>query len=526
MNLPVFEHTIASLSLLVQNEEESLQKVSDQLKYDPGLYFSLLKYINSSGKRTEITSISQAISLIGAQGLEKFILDQDYYLGGEYMLFWCYAVLAGETAALVDQRAAVADDDEAFFAGMLPSVGMLLMLKTHPQYRRITELLMRVPIEQRIFIEEGLYKTNHVEQLDMNLSSPKIYRDVIDLMLTIFTKDGRQKKFSQIPSRLSIAHQAFQLLRLIDTAEAAARAILFPAVVEAQEKFREFAKMYFKIPESEIEDLLSEVLERFERACSEFKVESLSGQCTMQAENYLSPSFTFLTKAENLKQALENIYKANAEGRSILIYGESSVGKRLLALSLHYRPDNPRKDKPFLSIHCSSLAADTFEAEMCGSKGCFLRVEKHRGALAVANGGTILLKDIDIIPMVQQDALADIIKGGTSHNRGEFQPLSFDIRFIVTSLKDIVDEAKEGRFSEKLLSALNPASICIPPLRERREDIEPIAESVISKYDLNLTDKALLLGLHEYYETQSFPDNLRDLKRLLFFFSAKHSLKA
>ncbi len=525
MNMPVFEHTVSSLNVLVQNNEVPLQKISQLLKYDPGLYFSLLKHINVSGRRNDITSISQAITLIGAQGAGKFILEQDNYLNSDYLLFWCYAVIAGETAALINKRVQIADEDEAFFAGMLPSIGMLLMLKIHPRYKIIIDLMMKVPIEQRIFIEQGLYKTNHIEQLDKNLSSPGIYRDLIDFMLNIFTKDGQQKRVSQIPSKLSIAHQTFQLLRLVDTAEAAARAVLFPSVVEAQEKFREFAKMYFKIPDNEVEDLLSEVLDLFEFACTEFKVEGLSEQFISKAESYLAPDLTFSTKSKALNKSLDEIYKATAEDKNIYIYGESSVGKRLLAFALYHRPDNPRKNGPFLSIHCSSLEGDTFDIELCGAKGCFLGFEKHKGALELADGGTLLLKDIDIIPMLQQDALAEIISKDAFYKMGEMHTASFNIKFIITSQKNIIAEAKEGRFSAKLLKALMPVSIQIPPLRERREDIETIADNIIEKYNLNLTDRALRLGLQEYYEKQRFPDNLRDLKRLLFFFSAKHSLK-
>ncbi len=194
MNIPVFEHVVASLRALVQNEAEPLQKASDLLKYDPGLYFSLLKHINASGKRGDVTSISQAISLIGAEGVENFILRQDYYLDKDYLLFWCYAALAGGTAAVINERVNIADEDDAFFAGILPSVGMLLMLTVHPDYKKIMGLLLKVPIEQRVFIEEGLYKANHIDELNKNLTSPKIYRDVIDLMLNIFEKDGRRKK--------------------------------------------------------------------------------------------------------------------------------------------------------------------------------------------------------------------------------------------------------------------------------------------------------------------------------------------
>ncbi len=524
--MPVFEHSVSSLRALIQNANEPLRKVSNLLKYDPGLYFSLLKHINASSKRGDITSISQAVSLIGAEGIENFILQQDHYLDNDYWLFWCFAGVAGGTAALINARVDIADEDEAFFTGLLPSVGMLFMLKAHPQYKRIMELLLKVPGEQRVFIEEGLYKTNHLDQLDKNMSSPKIYRDIIDLMLSIFGKNGQRERLSEIPSKLSVAHKTLQMFRLVETAEAAARALLFPSIVEAQEKFRELAKVYFEIPENEIEELLAEVLNQFDLACKEFNAEGLSEQCVSNAENSRQQGITFLTKSEKLKKSLEEIYRANIEDKNIFIYGESSVGKRLLAIGLQQRPDNPRKHKPFISIHCAALWGDIFDKELFGAKGGVFGFEKHKGALELADGGTILLKDIDMMPMMQQDSFAQTLCRDAFYKIGETHQESFNIKFIITSRKNIINEAKEGRFSAKLLKELNPVSMHIPPLSDRRQDIEFIADTIIEKYNLNLTDRALRLGLRESYETLPFHDNLRDLKRLLFFLSAKHSLKS
>jgi DNA-binding NtrC family response regulator len=323
-----------------------------------------------------------------------------------------------------------------------------------------------------------------------------------------------------------MAHKSFQLFRLIEAADTAARSLLFPQVVEAQEKFRALCKMYFKISESETEELLADILEKFEAVCREFKVEHLSEQFIINAENYQSTGITFLTKYGPLRKSLEHIYSAIREDKNILIYGEPSVGKRLLAIALHRLPDNPRRTKPFLSVHCATLDSETLEIELFGTKGGFLGHERHKGTLELADGGTLLLKDIDTIPLTLQDRLAEVFSKDEFYKIGETRPASFDIKFVITSKKDVIEEEKEGRFSSRLLNALKPVGICIPPLRERREDIEFIADSIIEKYNLNLTDSALRLGLSEYYETQPFPDNLRDLKRLLFFLSAKHSLKS
>jgi len=130
MSIPVFEHTVISLRSIIENENEPLQKVSRLIKYDPGLYFSLLQNVNALTTRAEITSISQAISLIGAEGLQNHILQQDYFLDEEYMLLWCYSVLAGEAASIINEKADIAEDEEAFFAGIMSSVGLLLMYRS------------------------------------------------------------------------------------------------------------------------------------------------------------------------------------------------------------------------------------------------------------------------------------------------------------------------------------------------------------------------------------------------------------
>jgi hypothetical protein len=527
MKLPVFTHTISAMNAVVNNEREPLQKISELIKYDPGLYFSLIQKVNSMTKRMEVAAITQAISLIGSEGLENHILEQEHLLGEEHLLLWCYSVLAGETASLINGKANIGDAEEAFFAGILPSLGMLFMLIAKEDYKKILDFILRIPLEDRIFIEEKLYKTNNIEQLDRGLSSPRLYKEIVNIMLFIFSKDGRRTELFSHPAKLSFNYKSFQLFQLMDATEYAVQAILFPYNIESQEKFKETCKRYFKIPENEAEELLADVIERFEDVCKEFKVGEAAERFIVNAEEFRFKEFSFLTKSESLKKSLDTAYEAAKEEKNILLYGEASVGKRLLAMALHNYAENPRKTKPILALHCGSMDSDTLELELFGTKGGFLGLEKHKGALEIAqDGGTILLKDIDKIPVILQDRLTEILSEGGFHKIGETRTTWFDVRFIITSRKNIAEEAKEGRFSERLLNILNPVGIHIPPLRERREDIEFIADSIIEKYDLALNDKALRIGLKEYYETHSFRNNLEDLKRLLFFLSVKHSLKS
>lgn len=515
---------MSSLRAIVCDEKKPLQKVSNLIKYDPGLYFSLLHEINMPDKKTETASISQAITLIGAQGVENYILQQDYFLGPDYLLLWCYAVLAGETAAHINQWASIAEDEEAFFAGVMPSVGMLLMLVKNPSYKKILDILLKISIDDRIFTEERLFGTNHIAQLNKRLSAPKIYRDTVNLINTIFTRDGNRRSYFEHPARLSVAYQSFQLLQLVDVSESAAQCLLFPANVEAQENFRELCKRHFKIAENETEELLTSVVERFESVCKEFNVENISEKFISEAGTFHAPEALFITTSKALQSDLEAVYEANREDKNILLQGEASAGKRLLSIALHHHGKNPRRTKPFIAVHCGTMDSETLEAELLGAKGGFRGLERHKGAFELANGGTVLLKDIEKIPLPLQEQLAGIFSREEFYKIGETHPVPLDVKFIITSRKNVFEEAQEGRFSERLLDALKPVSIYIPPLRERRDDIELIADNIITKYNLNLSDKALRMGLHEYYETQPFPNNLKDLKRLLFFLSAKHSL--
>lgn len=526
MDMPVFEHTVSLLHSVIGNEREPLQKVAYLMKYDPGLYLSFINKVNSLTMRAEMTSISQAIALIGSEGAENHILEQSNFLGEEHMLLWSYSVIAGEAAVAINRRAEVAEDEEAFFTGILPSMGIMLMLAKYPQHAKIHDLLLKVPLEHKVFIEEKLFNTNLITQLDEGIQHPKTYKDAVTLMLTMFSKDGQRKNYLENPSRFSVAYKSFQILQLLEVTESAARAILFPAVVEAQEKLKESVKRFFKISENSIDGILADVIERFQHICREFKVEEQCMKFIETAEDYHLSTASFQTNSESFKESLDRIYAANKEDKNILLYGESSVGKRLLAMSLHNHPDNPRKNRPFVSIHCSSIDTDTIELELFGAKGGYLGMEKQKGALELANDGTILLKDIDKVPLTMQDKLSEVFCKDEYYKIGEIKLAYFNVKFIITSKKDIAVEAQEGRFSQKLLRVLKPVSIYIPALRERRQDIEFIANGIIAKYELNLKDKALMMGLKEYYETHPFPNNLKDLKRLLFLLAAKHSLKS
>lgn len=521
MGTPVFQHTISLLHAQIASERVPLQSISSLIKYDPSLYYAVLTSLNMSGRVSEVNTLTQAISMIGTDMLEQVILEQDHFLGDEFLLFWDYMVLIGEIATLVNDSAHIGDDEEIFFSSVLPALGMTCLLAQQPSYPKVLNFLLRIPMEDRIYIEQKLYGTNHLEQLRMTLVTPRLYRDVVSLMGVMYGPDGRRREQLGSAGRLSVGYKTLQLFQLREIAEAGAQSLLFPMVVEARELFQELIKRHFRISETESEEILSSAVEKLESLCREFQVETNAMQYLETAEEYRSPTYLFATNNRPFDQELQAAFAASAAGQTVLIYGEQSVGKRLLAAALFSDPDNPRRNLPLLSMHCGRMDPETLELELFGAKGGFLGLDKQRGLLELAHGGTVLLKDVDSIPLHEQEKLAETFQSGVFFPIGSTQQVEFSVKFILTARTNILDAVAAGTFSAKLAAVFAPHPIRIPPLRERREDIPFIAEGIIEKYELGLYDETDLLALYEYFDTQEFPENLRDLKRILFFLGAK-----
>ncbi len=188
----------------IESERVPLHSISSLIKYDPSLYYAVLSSLNLSGRLAEISTLTQAISMIGTDTLERTILEQDHFLDSEFLLFWDYIVLIGEIAVLVNDKAHIADDEEVFFASVLPSLGMSFLLNRQPSYHKVLKYLLRIPMEDRIYIEQKLYGSDHLEELRLHVVAPKLYRDVVALMGVMFGPDGRRREQLGSAGRLSV----------------------------------------------------------------------------------------------------------------------------------------------------------------------------------------------------------------------------------------------------------------------------------------------------------------------------------
>jgi DNA-binding NtrC family response regulator len=202
---------------------------------------------------------------------------------------------------------------------------------------------------------------------------------------------------------------------------------------------------------------------------------------------------------------------------TVLIYGETGVGKELLARSVHF--SGSRRDKPFVAVNCAAIPAELFESELFGfRKGAFTSAsETRRGHLQMANGGTLLLDEIGEMPLALQSKLLRVIEDKRVTSIGADRSVEVDVRFIATTNKDLRAEVEKGTFRRDLFYRLSVMPIRVPPLRERIEDIPLLAQHFLeasarrSKKTMRAIAPAAMQALTRY----AWPGNVRELENVI-----------
>jgi NtrC-family two-component system response regulator AlgB len=184
----------------------------------------------------------------------------------------------------------------------------------------------------------------------------------------------------------------------------------------------------------------------------------------------------FTTRSPVMSRMLDVAWRVAPTPASVLILGENGTGKNVLAKAIHRRSE--RKGKPFVTVHCPCLQEQLLESELFGHvKGAFTgAVGDALGKVAAAEGGTLFLDEIGDLPLSIQPKLLRLLQERKYERVGETTQRSADIRVIAAPNRDLQAEVKAGRFREDLYYRLNVVSVEILPLRERAEDILPMAE--------------------------------------------------
>lgn len=219
-------------------------------------------------------------------------------------------------------------------------------------------------------------------------------------------------------------------------------------------------------------------------------------------------------KSGKLSEMMQIINQVASTKASVLITGESGTGKELVADAIVSLSD--RKDKPFIKVHCASLSESLLESELFGhEKGAFTgATAQKRGRFELADGGTIFLDEIGEINPSTQVKILRVLQEREFERVGGEKTIKVDVRVIAATNRNLLEEVKKGAFREDLYYRLNVVHIEVPPLRERKEDIELLALNFLDQF--NKEDGRKIEGISSQARkallSYDWPGNIRELK--------------
>ncbi|HLA26963.1 MAG TPA: sigma-54 dependent transcriptional regulator [Syntrophales bacterium] len=222
--------------------------------------------------------------------------------------------------------------------------------------------------------------------------------------------------------------------------------------------------------------------------------------------------------SQEMRRILEMTEKvANTDAATVLIQGESGTGKEMIAQAVHDL--SKRSNMPFITLNCPGVAEQLLENELCGhEKGAYTDAkETKKGLLEVADGGALFLDEIgDMGPSLQAKVLR-LIEQKTYRRVGGIKDRQADVRIIAATNKDLRKLMAEGRFREDLFYRINIVALHIPSLRERRDDILPLAKHFIDKYNLDFhkTVRKMSEKVEHYFMAYDWPGNVRELRNVI-----------
>ena len=226
---------------------------------------------------------------------------------------------------------------------------------------------------------------------------------------------------------------------------------------------------------------------------------------------------SMIGKSSQMQKVFDTIKRVADSKATVLITGESGVGKELISNAIHNL--SSRKDKPIIRVHCAALTETLLESELFGhEKGAFSgAVARKRGRFELANGGTIFLDEIGEINQNVQIKLLRVLQDKKFERVGGEETIEVDVRVVAATNKNLLEEIKKGNFREDLYYRLNVVNIEVPPLRERKEDIPLLVAEFIktfakenSKQIEGLDNKTRSI-LYNY----DWPGNIRQLKNCI-----------
>jgi DNA-binding NtrC family response regulator len=224
----------------------------------------------------------------------------------------------------------------------------------------------------------------------------------------------------------------------------------------------------------------------------------------------LNERYELVGTSAAMKRLAAQIETVAASDAAVLITGENGTGKEVVARNLHAMSD--RADGPFVTVNCAAIPDELIESELFGhEKGSFTGAfERRVGHFEAANGGTLFLDEIAELPLPLQAKLLRALQDGEVRRIGETRAFAVDVRIITATHRDLLDHVRRGAFREDLYYRLKVLTLTVPPLRERREDVVPLARQFLAEL------APALLGFtpaaEQTLERHAWPGNVRELR--------------
>jgi len=222
-------------------------------------------------------------------------------------------------------------------------------------------------------------------------------------------------------------------------------------------------------------------------------------------------------KSPVMRKVLDTVSRVAPTRASVLITGESGVGKELVAEAIHDL--SPRKGKPMVKVHCAALSANLLESELFGhEKGAFTgALSRRRGRFELANEGTLFLDEIGEIDQNLQIKLLRVLQEREFERVGGEETVEADVRIVAATNRDLKAEIERGNFREDLYFRLNVVSINVPPLRDRKDDIPLMAAGFLREFaaDNGKAVEGISERAHSRLHAYAWPGNIRELRNCI-----------
>jgi two-component system response regulator GlrR len=237
-------------------------------------------------------------------------------------------------------------------------------------------------------------------------------------------------------------------------------------------------------------------------------------------KNLLEEKFDFgniVARSEKMQAVLEIVSRIAKNDSTVYIQGESGTGKELVAKAIHLASD--RKDKPFIALNCAAIPETLLESKLFGhDKGAFTgATQSARGSFAQAQGGTIFLDEIGDMSLTIQAKVLRVLQERTFYPIGSEKLVEVNVRVLVATNKDLEEEVKNGLFRKDLYYRIHVIPIHLPPLRERKEDIQPLVEHFVKKFNHQMKKevKGVTPEAMKKLILYNWPGNVRELENTI-----------